>query len=118
MSLIPSFFPRTPFNWDPMFNRTLDLFDPFSEIDQTLNKNLHWFLKPDVMSDMTVFPRVPQKWRITLDCAGFNPQSIKTELTDNNQRLTVSAHEESRTEGSFAGMKNVFSLSLFHLGLP
>lgn len=100
MSLIPSFFPKTPFNWDPMYNRTLDLFDPFNEIDQALNKNLHWFLKPDIMGEQAVFPRVPQKYRITVDCAGFSPPSIKTELSDNNQRLTVSAHEESRTEGS------------------
>ena len=100
MSLIPSFFPRTtPFNWDP-FNRTLDLFDPFNEIDQALNRNnLHWFLKPDIMGESALFPRVPQKYRITVDCVGFNPNSIKTELSDNNQKLTVSAHEESRTEG-------------------
>jgi len=96
MSLIPSFFSRTSF--DPYF-RALDFYDPYDELDYTLNP-LHWFRKPDFLSESPMVPRVPQKYRITVDCAGFTPGSIKTEFIDNNQKLVVSAKEESKTEGS------------------
>lgn len=50
---------------------------------------------------MPAMPRVPQKYRITVDCAGFSPKSIKTEVK--NQKLTVTAREEVKMEaGDFS----------------
>lgn len=46
---------------------------------------------------MPLFPKVPQKYRIMVDCAGFSPKSIKTEVK--NHRLVVSGREESKQEG-------------------
>lgn len=36
-------------------------------------------------------PRVAEKYRITLDCQGFDPNSIKTEIKEN--KLVVNATE-------------------------
>ena len=115
MALIPhGFFPRSIFDahsWlhpqahgnqhgvahhpaHPHNHTSLDLYDPFDELDRAVAKNFHWFHKPDFLDELPMFPRVPQKYRITVDCAGFKPASIKTELKD--RVLTVSAHEEHK----------------------
>ena len=39
-------------------------------------------------------PSVPQKYRITVDCAGFSPNSIKTELKDDKKSVVVSGKED------------------------
>jgi HSP20 family molecular chaperone IbpA len=121
MALIPhGFFPRSIFDahsWlhpqsslahgnhhgnhhqaHPHNQTSLDLYDPFDELDRAVAKNFHWFHKPDFLDELPLFPRVPQKYRITVDCAGFKPTSIKTEL--NGKVLTVSAHEEHKIEGT------------------
>lgn len=96
MSLIPhGFFPRSLMNMDKWMQpfgalSTLEAFDPFDELDQTMGRNLQYLNKPEFA--VPALPRVPQKYRITLDCAGFSPSSIKTEWKDNV--LTVSAREE------------------------
>ena len=101
MSLIPhNFFPRSMFDVDKWFHpkhptTTLDLFDPFDELDQMIGHNLEWLNKPDLISNMPMIPKVPQKYRISIDCSGFNPKSIKTDL--NGHMLTVSAHKEEIT---------------------
>jgi len=73
---------------------TLDMFDPFDALDRTLGRNLQWLTRPDFL--LPVAPKVPQKYRITLDCNGYKPKSIKTEWKDH--LLTVSAKEETKDE--------------------
>jgi len=103
MSLIPhNFFPRSVFDMDNwMKPNHLDLFDPFDELDHTLTRNLQWLNKPEFLAPM--IPRVPQKYRITVDCPGYNPKSIKTEV--NGRKLVVSAREEVRHDGEDFSIK-------------
>lgn len=103
MSLLPfGFMPRSMFDMDLWFRHprlgfgpsTLDLFDPFDELDQMMSRNLMWLHRPDFMRPLIDFPRFPHKYRVTVDCNGFNPKSIKTDIKGN--KVTVSAHEEEK----------------------
>jgi HSP20 family molecular chaperone IbpA len=103
MSLIPhSFFPRSAFDMDqwlkPMSTHlgpnTMDLFDPYDELDHMIGRNLEWLNKPDFLQTSPLMPKVPQKYRITIDCAGFTPKSIKTDVKGHT--LTVTGREEDR----------------------
>lgn len=107
MSIIKHrFFPRSTFDYD-IWHRplavasvlgspsTLDLFDPFDALDHALCRNLLWIDQPDFLRQLVapVVPRVPHKYRIAVDCAGYNPKSIKTELSADKTKLVVSAKE-------------------------
>lgn len=106
MSLIRhSFLPRTMFDMDRWFRpsdldyglSTLDIFDPFDELDRTLGRNFMWLDVPEIIRNVpSLEPKVPRKHRITLDCSGFDPKSIKTEIKDN--KLIVSASEGSEAK--------------------
>lgn len=115
MSLIPhNVFPRSMFDMEQWFHpqqqqqhgrhhpNTLDLFDPFDELDHMLGRNLEWLSKPEFMQ-MPWMPRVPQKYRIVVDCHGYKSSSIKTEI--NGDRLTVVGHEEVKHEGEDFSVK-------------
>jgi len=92
MSLIPfDFLHRSMFDWDRP--STLDIFDPFDELDNALSRNLMWLSRPDFMRPL-MQPRVPHKYRVTLDVSGYKPSSIKTDI--NGNKLTVSAREEEK----------------------
>jgi len=99
MSLIPhGFFPRSAMDMDRWMQpfgplSTLDAFDPFDELDNTIGRNMNWITQPEF--GLPMLPRVPQKYRVTLDCSGYSPNSIKTEWKGN--QLTVSAREEHKT---------------------
>jgi HSP20 family molecular chaperone IbpA len=104
MALIPhNVFPRSMFDMDQWFHpnskhtgpNTLDMFDAFDELDHMVGRNLEWINKPEFM--LPVMPRVPQKYRIVVDCHGYQPKSIKTEIV--GDRLTVVGHEEVKHEG-------------------
>lgn len=105
MSLIAhSFMPRSMFDMDEWFRpqrlgigpSTLDLFDPFDELDRVLGRNLMWLTKPSFLDEfIPVAPRVPNKYRVTLNVAGFNPNSIKTEVTDAN-KLVITGQEGNK----------------------
>lgn len=41
-------------------------------------------------------PRVPEKYRITVDCKGYNAKSIKTELSSDKSKLIVSGCEDDK----------------------
>lgn len=106
MALIPhNVFPRSLFDVDNWFKPTthglpsthLDLFDPFDELDHTISRNLAWLDKPEFMQPFALVPRVPQKYRITIDVHGYSPKSIKTELK--GHRLSVWGKEEERHDG-------------------
>lgn len=105
MALIPhGFFPRSMFDMDQWFKpahlgpSTLDLFDPFDELDHTIGRNLEWLNKPEFISAFPLVPRVPQKYRITVDVTGYSPKSIKTEVI--GRKLIVTGREEDKTHGS------------------
>jgi len=108
MALIPhSLFPRSMFDtdnwWHPTQPNTLDVFDPFDELDHTIANNLQWLTKPDFMSPLPMLPAVPQKWRVTVDCAGYMPKSVKTEIV--GHKLIVSGREEVKQEGEDFSIK-------------
>lgn len=107
MALIPhNVFPRSMFDMDQWFHphhhknvnqpSTLDLFDPFDELDHMVGRNMQWLNKPEFMN-LPLVPRVPQKYRIVVDCHGYQPNSIKTEIK--SDKLTVVGHQEVRHEG-------------------
>lgn len=105
MALIPhTVFPRSLFDMDQWFHpnakhtgpNTLDMFDAFDELDHMVGRNLEWINKPEFMQ-VPLVPRVPQKYRIVVDCHGYQAKSIKTEIK--GDKLVVSAHEEVRHEG-------------------
>lgn len=95
-SLIPSVLGITSAKI-PAALSTLDLFDPFDELDNVISRNVHWLNKPEFLGSLPLYPRVPQKYRVSVDCAGYSPSSIKTEMKPDN-KLVVSAREEQRTE--------------------
>lgn len=104
MALIPhSFFPRSSFDMNQWVNplknmhSTLDVFDAFDELDHTIGRNMQWLNKPEFLAPISMGPRVPQKYRITVDCPGFSPESIKTEVK--NHKLHLHGREEERHEG-------------------
>jgi HSP20 family molecular chaperone IbpA len=87
MSLIqPSFFQRSAFGAD---ERTLDMFDPFDTHDMQLSSMFNWLQRPSPL-DMAL-PHVPQKYRVTLNCAGYGPKAIKTEIQ--GDKLVVTGKE-------------------------
>jgi len=76
---------------------TLEAFDPFDELDNMVGRNMQWLTPPiDFMPLGFAQSKVPQKYRVTLDCIGYSPNSIKTEFKGN--QLTVSAREEDRLD--------------------
>jgi HSP20 family molecular chaperone IbpA len=108
MALFNSYFPhaRSSFDMDQWLkapylgtSSTLDLFDPFDELDHAISRNLAWLNKPDFLNLVPLFPKVPQKFRITVDCTGFQPKSIKTDLDKDQKKLVVSGREENREQG-------------------
>jgi len=79
--------------WKKSLN-TLDMFDPFDALDANIGRNMQWLNRPEFM--MPQLPKVPQKYRITLDCAGYSPKSIKTEWK--GKVLTVTGCENVKCE--------------------
>jgi len=100
-SLAQSFSPFSstisPFSTSPS---TLDLFDPFDDIDRMMSRNLQWFNRPSSWMP-SISPSVPQKYRVSVDASGFSPESIKTEQKEENGKrlLTVHALEHSGKKG-------------------
>jgi len=94
-SWMPSTFAASPFQ-SSLMPSTLDIFDPFDELDRMMSRNLRWIDRPFSYLPVGGPPVVPQKYRISVNCAGFSPDNIKTELKDqNNQKvLFVHAKEE------------------------
>ncbi|CAF0875719.1 unnamed protein product [Brachionus calyciflorus] len=96
MSLLKhQYFPRSMFetHWpaegqttDPLM---LDMFDPFDELDRSLAKNFMWINRPQFLSEIPEMPKVPHKFRVTLDCLGFDTKSIKTEFNKDKTKLVV-----------------------------
>lgn len=105
MSIIHhKFFPRSMFDmdlwtmprshvWEPS---TLDLFDPFDDLDRLMGRNFLWLNKPDLSllaAPHLLMPRVPNKYRINVDARGYSPKSIKIDVSEDKTKLIVSGSE-------------------------
>lgn len=90
-----SFLPRSMFDMDSWFRPTLDSFDPFDELDHKMSvRNLEWLTAPSIVQVRQA--KVPRKYRISLECIGYDPKSIKTEVKDG--KLLVIGKEEVKDE--------------------
>ena len=105
MSLIRhGFFPRSLFNMNEWMSpldtsgfSSLDLFDSFDELDHMMMRNMQWLNKPEFLHPFSMTPRVPQKYRIVVDCPGFSASSITTEVKET--KLFVYGREEEKDDG-------------------
>ena len=101
LALRTQMFPRSMFDMENWFNPTLDIFDPFDEMDRMLSRNLEWINRPAFLEPMPVVPKVPRKYRVTVDCAGYAPSSLKTEIVGG--KLLVHGKEDIKTKaGDFS----------------
>ena len=87
-TIVPTLIPRSWMDMD-FFDRplsllgpsSLDLFDPFDEVDRRLSRNVSWLSAPTaLLPALDVLPTVPEKHRITLNCPGISENNIKTEI--------------------------------------
>lgn len=59
-----------------------------------MSRNLQWVNMPESFSELRqMVPKVPKKWRVQLDVKGFKPRSIKCNVSDDQRKLVVTAHE-------------------------
>ena len=110
MSLIAhKYFPRSMFRdsldmdhmWpscrSPSSSFALDMFDPFDDFDRSMSRHFKWldtprgFLAADKHWPSSASWSVPRKCRVTVDCSGYSPSSIKTEIRDD--KLIVTGQE-------------------------
>ncbi len=77
-------------------------YDPFDEIDLLAGNNLMWLNRPSLIRTYVV-PRQPEKYRVTVDINGFNPNSIKTEVV--GLKVYVYAREEQRVDNNNYNLK-------------
>jgi HSP20 family molecular chaperone IbpA len=109
--IIPhTIFPRSQFDVEHWFYPTLETFDPFDELDTLLSRNLEWITEPEFVRNKPKVPTVPEKYRITVDCAGYKPKSLKTEIKEN--KLYVHGKEEYHDGENFSKkeFRRVFDL--------
>jgi len=100
------FLPRSMFNMDSWLRNdnvwgpsTLDLFDPFDDLDRLMGRNLMWVDMPSFLSERNHRPpKVPNKYRVTVDCRGYNADSIKTEIKEG--KLLVRGQEGEKKNDS------------------
>lgn len=93
-----NYFPRADFNskdWNHKDTPSLGVYDSFDKLDHTITEyknalhGLQWIVKPVLENEI---PKVAQKYRVTIDCKGFEPDSIKTEIK--GKKIIVTGHEE------------------------
>jgi len=87
-----------PLNNDNYGLSTLDLFDPFDELDRMIGRNFNWLSIPFNLEQQ---PKVPNKYRVILDCFGYSPQSIKTEIKDNQLIVTGNEGNSAKLDEDF-----------------
>jgi len=92
------FWNRRPMlDFGPNFHDFNTIRDPFDEIDLLAGNDLMWLHRPSLIRTYVV-PRQPEKYRVTVDCSGFNPNSIKTEVS--GLKVIVTAREEQRQDSN------------------
>jgi HSP20 family molecular chaperone IbpA len=120
MSLIRHhFFPRSSLFDSDMWLRnpatSLDLFDPFDDLDRMIARNFQWLNFPNFLSTTLLprQPRVPNKYRISVDCTGYSPKSIKIDASDDKKKLIVRGREGDDAVPSHNNRDDDFSLRQF-----
>jgi len=78
--------------------RAMDVFDPFDDLDMQLNSSVNWLTRPLSLMSEFAQPRVPQKHRVTLDCSGFDPASIQTDIKGDKLVVTGKEGESAKSE--------------------
>lgn len=116
MSLIKHrFLPRSKFNTNDWFSQDdfssgvepslVDLFDPYDALDMLMSNGIVWLNEPKNL--VPIVPQVPEKYRFTLDCYGYDPKSIKTEVSKDKTKLIVSGTEgEKKNEDEDYSIKH------------
>jgi HSP20 family molecular chaperone IbpA len=82
------------FDMNDWYRPTLDMFDPFDDLDRMMSRNLTWLDRPRFLDYNSYGSQVPQKYRVSLDCSGYNQESIKTDVK--NGKLVITGMEGSR----------------------
>ncbi|CAF1328616.1 unnamed protein product [Didymodactylos carnosus] len=108
MSLFPINRTFRRFNdpFDNFFGHNLDLFDPFYDFDRfpslAMPSSFRWINEPRRHQSLLNTPSVPislapaqsEKFRVQLNVAGFNPETIQTRV--DGRKLIVQAKQEDR----------------------
>jgi HSP20 family molecular chaperone IbpA len=80
----------------------LEFFDPFEDFEHFLDRNLRWLNKPErsreAKPQKAAEPTKTQKYRVRINCKGYNQNSVQTTIKDNY--LIVTGKEGNRTEGT------------------
>lgn len=102
MLISHSFMPISTFDMDYWLKQdniglsTLDLFDPFDELDRMIGRNFNWLNKPEFLCQ--TIPKNPNKYRVKLDCTGFSSKSVRTEILNN--QLIVTGNESNKQQNN------------------
>jgi HSP20 family molecular chaperone IbpA len=92
MSLIPIF------DWDRLTwaSGAGEFFDPFDDLDASFGR---WIHRPLLFpAPLLPLPWVPNKFRITVDVAGYNSDSVKTDVQGG--KVVVTAKEEDKQDNN------------------
>lgn len=85
---------------DRYFGDQLDFFDPWYEMDTSpttvviVPKNFRWVNEPERVGHSSVRAPNQEKFRVQLNVAGFNPETIKTKVE--GRKIIVEAKQEDR----------------------
>jgi len=121
-------FPRNLFDFDNFFGRSLDLFDPFDEVDlasHQMQNALQWLQDPPRLQrelcPITGHKKRAHsdKFRVTLDVTGYKPEDLSVKVV--GRKLFIDGKQEFRDGEDFSvkEMRKVYDLpenaSLEHL---
>jgi len=110
LNSFPHHLPKSFFEVEKFLKPTaLELFDPLNEFDHSLSQNIKWVHNHKYAA--SYHPRVPQKYRITIECPGYKPESISHEVK--GLKLIVTGRQQINLEGedfSFQEFKKSYNL--------
>lgn len=102
-------FPRQLFDFDNFFGRSLDLFDPFDEVDlasDRMQSALQWLQDPPRLQQelcpVTGHKKRPHtdKFRVTLDVHGYKPEDLSVKVV--GRKLFIEGKQELRDGEDFS----------------
>jgi len=102
-------FPRQRFDFDNFFGPSLDLFDPFDEVDlasHRMQNALQWLQDPPRLQrelcPVTGHKKRPHsdKFRVTLDVTGYKPEDLAVKVV--GRKLYIDGKQEFRDGEDFA----------------
>lgn len=94
MSSMFSGFPSLDQSLMPAMS-SLDIFDPFDDLDNLMGRNMEWLTRPLLLGNREpMLPRVPNKYRVSVDCSGFRPKEVTTEINAKNELIVQGKQEE------------------------